>query len=164
MLADGNKLGLYSQEQCLAYLGSRLRTVLEGLTQDMTDAEVGRFLFKQVLLVHCAQLKDKFNALCLMVEKLYSFVAGECNADNLDAPSNQEVLLGGHLYAQLLAEKLYDLLLGSRAKLVKDLKNPKFDLTTIRNPNYLKKLIDSQTSVGKKLEHFLATGNLVSRS
>jgi DNA-directed RNA polymerase I subunit RPA2 len=82
----------------------------------------------------------------------------------LDAPSNQEVLLGGHLYAQLLAEKLYDLLLGSRAKLVKDLKNPKFDVTTIRNPNYLKKLIDSQTSVGKKLEHFLATGNLVSRS
>jgi DNA-directed RNA polymerase I subunit RPA2 len=99
-----------------------------------------------------------------MVEKLYSFVAGECNADNLDAPSNQEVLLGGHLYAQLLAEKLYDLLLGSRAKIVKDLKNPKFDTTTIRNPNYLKKLIDSQTSVGKKLEHFLATGNLVSRS
>ena len=37
MLADGNKLGLFSQEQCLAYLGSRLRTVLEGVTQDMSD-------------------------------------------------------------------------------------------------------------------------------
>ena len=32
LLADGNKLGLYSQEQCLAYLGSRLRSVLEGIT------------------------------------------------------------------------------------------------------------------------------------
>jgi DNA-directed RNA polymerase I subunit RPA2 len=88
MLADGNKLGLYSQEQCLAYLGSRLRTVLEGVTQDMTDSEVGRFLLDRVLLVHCFQFKDKFNALCLMIEKLYSFVAGECNSDNLDAPSN----------------------------------------------------------------------------
>jgi len=88
MLADGNKLGLYSQEQCLAYLGSRLRTVLEGVTQDMTDSEVGRFLLDRVLLVHCSQFKDKFNALCLMIEKLYSFVAGECNSDNLDAPSN----------------------------------------------------------------------------
>ena len=29
---------------------------------------------------------------------------------------------------------------------------------------YLKKLFDMQTSVGKKLEQFLATGNLVSRS
>ena len=80
-----------------------------------------------------------------MIEKLYAFVSGECNADNLDAPSNQEVMLGGHLYTQLMAEKLYDLLLGARSKLVKDLKNPKFDLVTLRNPNYLKKLIDSQT-------------------
>ena len=54
-------------------------------------------------------------------------------------------MLGGHLYTQLMAEKLYDLLLGARSKLVKDLKNPKFDLVTIRNPNYLKKLIDSRT-------------------
>lgn len=54
MLADGNKLGLYSQEQCLAYLGSRLRTVLEGVTQDMSDQDVGRFLFERVLLVHCS--------------------------------------------------------------------------------------------------------------
>lgn len=34
----------------------------------------------------------------------------------------------------------------------------------IRNLNYMKKLIDCQTSVGKKLENFLATGNLVTRS
>ena len=52
MLADGNKLGLYSQDQCLAYLGSRLRTVLEGITQEMSDVDAGRFLFERVLLVH----------------------------------------------------------------------------------------------------------------
>jgi DNA-directed RNA polymerase I subunit RPA2 len=143
MLADGNKLGLYSQEQCLAYLGSRLRTVLEGVTVDMSDSDVGRFLLERVLLVHCSAFKDKFNTLCLMVEKLYAFVAGECTSDNLDATSNQEVLLGGHTYVSLMAEKLYDLLLGARAKLMKDLKNPKFDVMTIRNPNYLKKLMDS---------------------
>lgn len=99
MLADGNKLGLYSQEQCLAYLGSRMRTVLEGVTQDMSDTDAGRFLLERLLLIHCTQFKDKFNTLCLMVEKLYAFVAGECNPDNLDATSNQEVLLGGHVYA-----------------------------------------------------------------
>lgn len=98
------------------------------------------------------------------MDKLYSFVTGECEADNLDAVSNQEVLLGGHLYGSLLAEKLYDTLIGAKSKMIKDLKNPKFDITTIRNPNYLKKLIDSQTSLGKRVEHFLATGNLISRS
>ena len=74
------------------------------------------------------------------------------------------MLLGGHLYGQLLAGKLYDLLLGAKARLVKDLKNPKFDINAIRNPVYLKKLIDSQTSIGKRMENFLATGNLVTRS
>ena len=63
-----------------------------------------------------------------------------------------------------MAEKLYDLLLGAKARLVKDLKNPKFDINAIRNPVYLKKLIDSQTSIGKRMENFLATGNLVTRS
>jgi DNA-directed RNA polymerase I subunit RPA2 len=98
MLSDGHKLGLHSQEKCLAYLGSRLRTVLEGVTQDMTDIEVGRFLLERVLFVHCSNFKDKFNTLCLMIEKLYAYVSGECLGDNLDATSNQETMLGGHLY------------------------------------------------------------------
>ena len=63
-----------------------------------------------------------------------------------------------------MAEKLYDLLLGAKARLIKDLKNPKFDINAIRNPVYLKKLMDSQTSIGKRMENFLATGNLVTRS
>lgn len=99
-----------------------------------------------------------------MVEKLYAVVAGECECDNLDALSNQEVMLGGHIYGNLLADKLYDLLIGAKAKVIKDLKNPKFDSMTLRSTQYLKKLIDSQTSIGKKMEHFLATGNLISRS
>jgi len=63
-----------------------------------------------------------------------------------------------------LAEKLYDLLIGAKAKVIKDIRNPKFDQSTLRNPQYLKRLIDTQTSIGKKMEHFLATGNLISRS
>ena len=73
-------------------------------------------------------------------------------------------MLGGHLYGQLIGEKLYDLLIGAKAKILKDLKNPKFDHSHVRNPNYLKKCMDSQTSIGHKLEHFLATGNLICRS
>ena len=130
----------------------------------MSDVEVGRFLIDQIIFIHCKSYNDKFNTLCLMISKLYAFVAGECNSDNLDSPANQEVMLGGHLYGQLLGEKLFDLLTGARAKLLKDLKNPKFDASSIRNPNYLKKLIDMQVSIGKKMEHFLATGNLITKS
>jgi len=78
-----------------------------------------------------------------MIDKLYAIVNGECENDSLDSVSNQEVLLGGHLYGQLLAEKLYDLLVGAKEKVRKDLKNPKFDQTQLRNPQYLKRLIDT---------------------
>lgn len=37
-------------------------------------------------------------------------------------------------------------------------------MNAIRNPIYLKKLMDSQVGIGKKMENFLATGNLVTRS
>lgn len=93
----------------------------------MNDVEVGRFLLDRVVLIHAANYKDKFNIFCLMIEKLYAFVAGECEGDNLDSVGNQETLLGGHLYGQLLAEKLQDALGAAKAKLLKDLKNPKFD-------------------------------------
>lgn len=64
----------------------------------MSDVEVGRFLIERLILVHLSDFSDKFQTLCLMIEKLYAVVAGECECDNLDALSNQEVMLGGHLY------------------------------------------------------------------
>ena len=95
----------------------------------MSDVEVGRFLIERLILVHLPDNFDKFQTLCLMIEKLYAVVAGECEVDNLDSNANQEVMLGGHLYGQLIAEKLYDLLVGAKVKVIKDLKSPKFDST-----------------------------------
>ena len=88
---------------------------------------MGRFFLQKHICVHVNSFKDKFNTLCVMIEKLYAVVAGECEFDNLDSPCIQEVLLSGHLYGALLAEKLQDLLFGAKAKIIRDLKNPKFD-------------------------------------
>ena len=41
-----------------------------------------------------------------MIEKLYAVVSGECEGESLDSVANQECMLGGHLYSQLLADKL----------------------------------------------------------
>ena len=98
IISDGEKYKLYSQNQCLAYIGSRFRTVLDGVQVDMSDVEVGRFLIERLILVHLPAFEDKFQTLCLMIEKLYAAVSGECECDSLDSVANQEVLLGGHLY------------------------------------------------------------------
>ena len=109
----------------------------------MSDVEVGRFFIERHVFVNVQTFNEKFNSLCLMIEKLYAVVAGECEFDNLDAACNHEVLLSGHIYVSLLGEKLHDLLEGAKAKIRKDMKRPNFDYLSMRNPNYLKKLIDS---------------------
>jgi len=43
-------------------------------------------------------------------------------------------MLGGHLYAQLLSEKIHDLLIGAKTKVIKDLRNTKFDHTQLKSP------------------------------
>ena len=57
---DAEKYKLYSQNQCLAYIGSRFRTVLDGVQQEMTDVEVGRFLIERLILVHVPSFSDKY--------------------------------------------------------------------------------------------------------
>jgi DNA-directed RNA polymerase I subunit RPA2 len=54
----------------------------------MTDIEVGRFLIERLILVNLPNFEDKFQTLCLMIEKLYAVVAGECECENLDSVAN----------------------------------------------------------------------------
>ena len=70
--------------------------------------------------MHLKEDSDKVKIICLMIEKLYALVTDEINADNLDSLMTQEVLLTGHLYMMILREKLEELLLGIREKMVKD--------------------------------------------
>ena len=88
MLCDEDKYQLFSQNQCLAYIGSRFRTVLEGAQDDMSDIELGRFLLERLILVHVPDFQDKFYTLCVMIEKLYAVVANEVECDNLDSCAN----------------------------------------------------------------------------
>ena len=37
-----------------------------------------------------------------MTRKLFALALGRCAAESADSPSNQEVLLGGHLYLMVL--------------------------------------------------------------
>lgn len=59
-----------------------------GVSPDMSDVEIGRFFIQNHIFVNIEDNLDKFNTLCIMIEKLYAVVAGECELDNLDSPSN----------------------------------------------------------------------------
>ncbi len=101
-----------------------------------------------------------------MAQKLYALVAGECSPDNPDSPQHQEILLPGHLFGAIIKEKLADFLVAIKAQIKTDVR--RFPHTVnLHDKKYILKVlgkVSNASDIGKKLDYFLATGNLVTNS
>nr|WCZ58694.1 DNA-directed RNA polymerase I subunit RPA2 [Seculamonas ecuadoriensis] len=147
-----------SQEKALEYIGSRFRVRMSAADR-MTDREVGEKLIREYVLVHLPDNNDKFNMLILILQKLYALVKGDITSDSPDSPIFQEILMGPHVYLMLLKDKLQDYLGTLKAIAIKESRSDKFRGF---NDAFLKKLFEKNPiDIGRKLEYFLATGNLV---
>ena len=164
LIADGKKYGYNSKKEYLAHLGKILRNFL-GFKDilDMSNEEVGKFFINDYICIHASDYNDKFNILCLMAEKLYLLAFGMIKPDNCDSPINHEILLSGHLYLMVLKEKIEDMLRNIEQKITLMLKKST-NKQKIKDINTIKKIIDSIPSLGRRMEYFLATGNLLSRT
>lgn len=76
VMKTARSLGLYNQTQFLEYLGKNFRLLL-GISSAYTDKEAGDIFIAENICPHLNQPKDKFNTLCLMIDKLYSLVNGD---------------------------------------------------------------------------------------
>ena len=158
MLSTSRNYNVSNHTEALTCIGSKFRIVLNPPAY-VSDLEVGHLLLKDFVMVHLEENVDKYEYLMVMIKKLYALAEGEIQPDNSDVLSNHELLLPGQLYLNLLREKLEDFLDSLRARILKDASRPKaLDL------DILKRIIDQQSNIGKKMEFFLATGNLVSRT
>lgn len=95
---------------------------------------------------------------------LFSFAAeGKCAADNADVLMNHELLLPGHLLTMIVKEKLEDILITMKTMLIKDyVVNRAKCLAELETATYFQKLADKcSTGIGRKIETFLSTGNLI---
>jgi DNA-directed RNA polymerase I subunit RPA2 len=84
LMKTARSLGLYNQTQFLEYLGKNFRLLL-GISSVYTDKEAGEIFLSENICVHLNSPKDKFNTLCLMIDKLYCLVNGEIIPENLDS-------------------------------------------------------------------------------
>ncbi len=163
MLREFKKHCLFTRTQCLEYLGSRFAVVL-GLPQDTPHAQVGEAFLKKIVLVHLESSLDKFNLFILMVRKLFALVSGQCSVDNPDSAVQQEILLTGHLYLQYLKEKLDDFLNSIKTAVSIDIRKSPQNVN-LGSEAYFKRVLGKVNSdIGRKMEYFLATGNLVSNT
>ncbi|RKO93987.1 hypothetical protein BDK51DRAFT_21244, partial [Blyttiomyces helicus] len=165
LLKSFRRYAVHTRKQCLAYLGAKFAVMLDS-PDDMYEEEVGLEFLRRIVLVHLEDPHDKFEMIIFMMQKLYALVAGECAPDNPDALQHQEILLGGHLYLAILKEKLADYLTAIKVQVQIDLRRTPAAVDFF-DRKYLGKVF-AKTSraadVGKKMEYFLATGNLVSTS
>ena len=172
LLRTYKSYGLYSSSETRAYLGEKFRIVL-GVPETMTDYEVGTEFLRRVILVHLGNVNvtdeqdnSKFQLLLFMIRKLYALVAGECAVDNPDAVQNQEILLGGFLYGQILKERLDEFLnVGFRTTLRDHLR--RYPATSFTSEDFRKDFPNvifrkCNENIGNALEYFISTGNLQS--
>ena len=164
---------LKTRKQTLSYLGKHFAPVVQ-TPPTMSPQNVGREFLRKIVLPHLGnkdvtetQNYDKFQLMLFMIRKLYAFAAGDCAADNPDAVSNQEVLLGGFIYGMILKESLAEWLgaIGATAReWARSKNNAKFTDASF-NTDFLPKVVRRTTeNIAQKLEYFLSTGNLVSQT
>mmetsp|Transcript_28191 Transcript_28191/g.73897 ORF Transcript_28191/g.73897 Transcript_28191/m.73897 type:complete len:1149 (-) Transcript_28191:67-3513(-) len=153
---------LYSRQACLAYLGNLFRVVMQ-VRSGLSDEAVGQIVLDRVIMVHLKpdDSQGKFDIMIVMMRKLLGLVSGDCAADNADSAMHQELLVPGHLYAILLKEQLQEYLYGMTKLIEIDERVGKLDMS-LADQTYIKKVLTRSVDIGKKLEYFMATGNVVS--
>jgi len=165
-------------EQVVRYLGSTFKVALDP-DDTMTFGEVGQLLLRKYILVHLSESSHnlqqrssvysaKVDLFLVMIWKLISVVRGERVPDNPDSLANQEVLLPGHLYLMYMKEKIEDCLRNIKLVYQVALKNEE-SRAQIEQQLFNKDAIEAMLmkikfDVGRRMELFIATGNLQTQS
>lgn len=152
---------LHTQKECKAYLGKMFRIRFYDIPEWHSDEEVTDYILKRCVLIHLLDNRDKFNLLTFMNRKLFTLAHDQCKFEGADAVMMQEVLQGGHLYLQILKERLYNWLVAMRSCVLKRARsNVSFSLTHTELMNAAKQA----GTLESNMENFMATGSLFSTS
>ena len=156
--------GLKTKGDCVDYLGKHFRTVVEA-PGFVSNRAVGASLLRKFLFVHCNDDAEKAQILVFMIQKLFALVSGVCQEDNPDALAHHEVLLPGHILANVIKDQFETFLRNMKASIQGDLRYT-LDKVNYTDEKYFQTKMDRllRGKVGGKIEYFLNTGNLVSKS
>ncbi|XP_066595001.1 DNA-directed RNA polymerase I subunit RPA2 isoform X2 [Prorops nasuta] len=151
---------LHTHQQCKAHIGNMFKTRFIELSPTVTDVEVCDYIIKNCVAIHLDNPIDKFNLLVFMTKKLFSLATNKCAVEGADAVMMQECLLGGHLYLQVVKEKLYNWLCGVKMNILKRVRSA--GITYSLTSQELMNAIKFGSSVESAMENFISTGNVSS--
>jgi len=157
MERECHELRIKTHFDALSYIGRNFRANI-GADCGESDISVGERVLAEFICIHLKRSAEKLSLLLIMLKKLFAMVTGECIPDNPDSLLNQEVLLPGLLVQSLVREKIHDIFHKVVLHIQRLAKSPTDELIA-------QLIIDSGSlDVGKAVEYFLGTGNLVSPS
>jgi len=78
MLRELHEENLHTSYQCKTYLGKIFKGKLLDIAPWADPLNIANFILNQCILIHLDKHEDKFNMLCFMVKKLFSFVQDKC--------------------------------------------------------------------------------------
>ncbi|XP_018335521.1 DNA-directed RNA polymerase I subunit RPA2 [Agrilus planipennis] len=148
---------LHTQEDCKEYVGKLFRVRFLQCPTWYTNQQITDFMLKQCILIHLDNNTDKFNLLVFMTQKLFAFAQDKCKHEGVDSVMMQEILLGGHLYLQILKERLQGWLNNLRLAL---LKRPKTDSMLPLSSKEVLIAAKHAGTIESSMEQFFATGNV----
>ncbi|KAB7494168.1 DNA-directed RNA polymerase I subunit RPA2 [Armadillidium nasatum] len=140
--------------RCVSQDETSTYNILHHMTTGGVKLEVQMDRELNYVLIHLETVKQKFDFLCMMTRKLFSFVSNECATETVDVVSMQEMSLGGHVYLQLMRQKLIDSL--------NVLKNN--ILIKARQTAEMKSCFGRSFYIGNAFQSFIATGTLPVKS
>ena len=109
--------GIFSQEQAKEYIGRSFKEkVRYYIPAWYTHQEIADWLLDRCVAVHLEQPQDKYSIICVMIKKLFTYIQNKCVTEGVDSLMMHEIVLGGHLYLQLLKEKMSDWMVTMKAR------------------------------------------------
>lgn len=159
MLKSAKSENVITQKNAIAYFGSYFKILLVKEhncldPESVTPEQITKILLDEYILVHCETNEEKFECLIQMARKLYDFVNGGHEEDNIDAATHQEILTVGSIFTPLLQFKLSIQLMIMRKKL-SILKINRYKPQQMNFGAYFQ-----PQGLCKTFQQFLSTGNL----
>ncbi|XP_003739764.1 DNA-directed RNA polymerase I subunit RPA2 [Galendromus occidentalis] len=162
MLRLVQKENILTHQDAKEFIGDKFRIKVY-VPEWATNSDVCDKLLDRCVCVHLDDNESKFNLMCFMVRKLFAAAKNKCALESADSTMNQEILLPGHLYLNVLKEKIEGLLLGVKLSTEKKLQRGDPNLANV-NYSFMSNALGNAGDLTHAMNYFLSTGNLISKS
>lgn len=159
MLRQIHSEGVHNSEEAKKFIGRTFRIKVSNSQSSDTDEDICDDIVKNCLLIHLDSYTDKYNLLIMMAQKLFCMVNGKSSIEGVDGVMMQELLLGGHLYLQVLKDKLQNWLSYVKLTILK-----RDSKQCIFTPEEMSNILKKTGSIEGSFENFLSTGNISTRT